>query len=291
MAISEVSARRVVRRRAVSAWAMFPALGWTAVFFAVPLVAMFAVSLWDRAGGTLVATWTADNYIKFFSRGYLFEALTNSIEVAISVTVTSVLLAYPIAYFLVYRVPLRWQRFALILAIIPFWTSYVIRSYSWLLILSEKGVLNWSLMALGVVEQPLEMSYSRGATILGFVHFFTMLLTLTIYANLVQIRRSYQAAAADLGASRIQVFLRITLPLSIPGVAVGAFLTFVICIGDFITPRVLGGGNELLMPQAIMLQIERSADFPMASAMSIILMIVVTLTYLVFSRHLKMDRI
>ena len=142
-----------------------------------------------------------------------------------------------------------------------------------------------------MIEQPLEMAYSRGATVLGFVHFFTMLLTLTIYANLVQIKPSYLKAAADLGASRLQVFLKITLPLSIPGVMVGAFITFVITIGDYITPQILGGGTEVLVPQAIMLQISRAANFPMASVMSVTLMVVVVVVYIISAKHMKMDRI
>jgi spermidine/putrescine transport system permease protein len=138
---------------------------------------------------------------------------------------------------------------------------------------------------------PLTLAYTRGATVLGFVHFFTMLLILTVYANLIQISPSYRQAAADLGASSLQIFLRITLPLSIPGVAVGAFLTFVITIGDYITPQILGGNTEVLIPQAIILQIVRSANFPMASVMSVTLMVVVTGVYLLFARYLKMDRV
>jgi len=107
----------------------------------------------------------------------------------------------------------------------------------------------------------------------------------------VQIRDSYRKAAADLGASAAQIFLRITLPLSLPGVAVGAFLTFVLAIGDYITPQILGGSRELLLPQAIMLQIGRRADFPFASALSMVLMLVVTAAFLLFARRLKMERI
>ena len=146
--------------------------------------------------------------------------------------------------------------------ILPFWTSYVIRSYSWLLVLSENGVINQILLASGLLDAPIGFGNSRGATVLGFVHFFVMLLTLTIYANLVQIKESYRKAAADLGASPLQTFLHVTLPLSLPGVAVGAFLTFVLAIGDYITPQILGGGRELLLPQAIMLQIEPRRRFP-----------------------------
>ncbi len=268
-----------------------PALGWTAVFFAAPIAVMLVVSFWTRTGGKLVADWSIVNYAKFFGRSYLLEALTNSIAVAATTTAVSVALAYPLAYILAYRVPVRWQRVALVLAVLPFWTSYVIRSYSWLLILSENGVINVTLTSLGLIDEPLAMSYNRGATVLGFVHFFVMLLTLTIYANLVQINRSYRLAGADLGASAFQVFVRITLPLSLPGVAVGAFLAFVITIGDYITPQILGGSKEMLLPQAIMLQVQRGANFPMASAMSVTLMVVVTATYLAFAKYLKMDRV
>ncbi len=280
-----------IHRISLSNWAVLPAFAWTLILFAVPLGIMFVVSLWRRTGGKLQADWTLANYEKFFSRDFFLDALGNSIEVTLIATVISVLLAYPLAYILAYRVPKQWQKIALILAILPFWTSYVVRSYSWLLILSGNGVINTILLSLGIVDEPLEMGYTRGATVLGFVHFFTMLLTLTIYANLLQIKPSYRLAASDLGASPVQVFLRITLPLSLPGVAVGAFLTFVIAIGDFITPQILGGGKEILVPQSIMLQITRSANFPMAAAMSMILMSVVTVTYLMFAKYLKMDRL
>lgn len=274
-----------------SRWAIIPALCVTALFFVVPLIIMVSVSFWQRIGGKLQATWTWANYDKFFSKSYLVEALFNSIEVALVTTVISVLLAYPLAYIIAYRVPRHWQRFALILAVLPFWTSYVVRSYSWLLVLSENGFINSALLAIGIIDQPISLGYNRGATVLGFAHFFTMLLTLTIYANLIQINPSYRRAAADLGASGVQTFLRITLPLSIPGIAVGAFLAFVITIGDYITPQILGGNTEVLIPQAIMLQIGRAANFPMASVMSVMLMLVVTMTYFVFARYLKMDRL
>jgi spermidine/putrescine transport system permease protein len=274
-------------------WAPAPALLWTALFFVLPLLAMAAVSLTRRERGRTVELWTLDNYRAFVTQGggVFLQALWNSLEVTLIVTALSVLVAYPIAYVLAYRVPARWQRVLLILLVLPFWTSYVIRSYSWLLVLSEKGVISLALQGLGLADGPVGLGNTRGATVLGFVHFFAMLLTLTVYANLVQIRESYRRAAADLGASPLQVFLRITLPLSLPGVAVGAFLTFVLAIGDYVTPQILGGSKELLLPQAIMLQVGRTADFPLASAMSMVLMAAVTLAYLLFARYLRMDRL
>ncbi len=272
-------------------WAVYPALVFSLLFFVTPFLVMVVVSFWQRLRGRLEATWTLANYENFFARDYLVDALINSIEVTVITTALSVLIAYPLAYILAFRVPARWQRIILILAILPFWTAYVVRSYSWLLVLSDNGIINATLLSIGVIDQPLALAYTRSATILGFVHFFTMLLTLTIYSNLVQIPPSYRHAAADLGASTLQVFFRITLPLSVPGVAVGSFLTFVITIGDYITPQILGGNTEVLIPQAIILQIARAANFPMASVMSVTLMVVVTGIYLASARYLKMDRL
>ena len=271
-------------------WATVPTLLWTALFFAAPLLFMLAVSTWQRGRGTLDPVWNLDNYEKIFSRSYLIEGLFNSLEVSLIVVVVSVLVAYPLAYVLAYRVPARWQKLLLVLLILPFWTSYLVRSYAWSVVLGDNGIVNSALLAIHLVEEPLQLNYRRGATVLGFVHFFTMLLTLTIYANLVQISPSYRRAAADLGASGLQTFIRITLPLSLPGIMVGAFLTFVITMGDFITPQILGGAKELLLPQSIILQIQRAADIPMAAAMSVLLMLAVTIVYFAFSRWLRLSR-
>lgn len=251
---------------------------------------MVVMSLWQRVGGEIVSTWNVDNYINFFSKPHLVKALLNTLEISLSVTVISILLAYPLAWIIAYRVPQRWQRTALLLAILPFWTSYVVRSYAWLLVLSKKGIVNSFLLDIGLIAEPLTIASTRYATVIGFVHFFVMLLTLTIYANLKQLSPNYARAAADLGAGPLRTFWHVILPLTLPGVMVGAFLTFVLCAGDYITPKILGGSNELVLPQVIMLQIGRRADFPNASAMSIILMLVVTLAYVACARWLKMER-
>lgn len=279
---------RAERRKA---WAFaLPALIWTGAFFLVPFAYMAAISFWTRQGREIVATWTLDNYVAFFEKAHFFKGLIVSLEITASVTVISILLAYPLAWIIAERVPKKWQRLALILAILPFWTSYVVRSYSWLLVLSKGGIVNQTLLWLGIVGEPLELSANRAGTIIGFVHFFVMLLTLTIYANLIQLSPNYRRAAADLGANRLQTFRHVVLPLTLPGVMVGAFLTFVLCIGDYITPQILGGNNELVLPQIIMLQLGRRADFPMAAALSLILMAIVTLAYIACARWLKMER-
>ncbi|MBB3978340.1 spermidine/putrescine transport system permease protein [Rhizobium azooxidifex] len=276
------------RRRA---WGFVaPALLWTLAFFVVPFLYMAAMSLWLRQGRDIVRVWNLDNYARFFTESALLKGLTNSLEITLTVTALSVLLAYPLAWIIAERVPKRWQRMALILAILPFWTSYVVRSYSWLLVLSKGGVINQALLGIGLISEPLEIASNRTATVIGFVHFFVMLLTLTIYSNLIQLSPNYRRAAADLGANGFQTFWHVVLPLTLPGIMTGAFLTFVLCIGDYITPQILGGNNELVLPQIIMLQIGRRADFPMAAALSIILMLAVTAAYLLCARWLKIER-
>ncbi len=267
-------------------WALVsPALLWTLLFFVLPFIAMGAVSLTAMEGGL-----TLSNYAHFFANASYRQAMVNSLEVTAIVTVVSLLLAYPFAWILAEQVPERWQRLALMLAVLPFWTSYVVRSYSWLLVLAENGVVNNALTAIGLFAAPVQLANTRLATVTGFVHFFVMLLTLTIFANLKQLGPSYRRAAADLGAGPVRTFIHIILPLTLPGIMVGAFLTFVLAIGDYVTPQILGGNNELLMPQLIMMQIGRRGDFPLASALSIILMAVVTIAYVACARWLRLER-
>ncbi len=287
MASTETVAARD-RRKAIGF--VLPTVLWTLAFFVVPFGFMVVMSLWQRIGTKIVQTWTLENYWSVFGKSHFLAGLLNSLEITLVVTAISVVLAYPLAWIIAERVPERWQRAALILAILPFWTSYVVRSYAWVLVLAKNGIVNQVLLGIGIVDEPLEIASTRAATIIGFVHFFVMLLTLTIYANLKQLSPNYARAAADLGASPIQTFIHVILPLTIPGIMVGAFLTFVLCIGDYITPQILGGNNELVMPQIIMLQIGRRADFPTASALSIVLMLVVTMVYVLCARWLKLER-
>lgn len=270
-------------------WALAgPALGWTGVFFLAPMALVLAYSLFRRVGGELDTALSLENYRRALTEEAFRTALVNSLEVTLVTVVVSVVVAYPVAYLLAYRLPRRWGQVLLALAVLPFWTSYVVRSYSWLLVLAKEGVVNRTLLELGLVSSPITIANTRAATIVGFVHFFTMLMTLTIYASLVQIPESYRKAAHDLGASGLRTLVHVTLPLSMPGVIVGAFLTFVLAIGDYITPQILGGAQELLLPQAIMLQVQRAGDFPMAAALSMVLLVVIGLAYLSSARRFSL---
>lgn len=268
-----------------------PALLWTLAFFVAPFLVMGAMSFAILEGRNLIWGFHLDNYIELATRPYLWRAVIASIEITLTVTLISVVLAYPLAATIAFRVPRHLQRLVLLLAILPFWTSYVVRSYAWLLVLAREGVLNQTLINLGLIAEPITLANTRFATVTGFVHFFVMLLTLTIYANLIQLSPNYRRAAMDLGANAFQTFRHVILPLTLPGIVTGAFLTFVLCIGDYVTPHVLGGNNELTMPQVIMVQLGRRADFPLASALAIVMMGMVTLAYLAAARWLRLDRV
>ncbi len=268
-----------------------PALLWTFAFFIVPFLVMGAMSLATMQGRTLIWGVSLENYAEIAEKAYILQAFLVSLEITLTVTVVSIILAYPLAWIIAFRVPPQWQRLALLLAVLPFWTSYVVRSYAWLLVLAREGLVNQTMMGLGLISEPLTLANTRFATVTGFVHFFVMLLTLTIYANLIQLSPNYRRAAMDLGASAFQTFRHVVLPLTLPGVVTGAFLTFVLCIGDYVTPQILGGNTELTVPQVIMVQLGRRADFPLASALAIALMCIVTLAYLVSARWLRLDRL
>jgi spermidine/putrescine transport system permease protein len=263
-----------------------PALLFTLALFVLPFAGIVIASL--SAKGQAFPTWS--NYIQFFTNGAYFQGLVNSLEITAIVTAASVLLAYPFAWILANVVPERWQRLALLLAVLPFWTSYVVRSYSWLLVLAEKGIVNDALIWFGITDAPVQLANTRFATVTGFVHFFVMLLTLTIYANLKQLSPNYQKAAADLGASGFRTFWHVILPLTLPGIMVGAFLTFVLAIGDYVTPQILGGNKELVMPQVIMMQFQRRNDIPLSAALSVILMGVISIAYVACAKWLKLER-
>jgi spermidine/putrescine transport system permease protein len=265
-----------------------PALLATGILFLSPMALVVLTSLYRREQGVTVQEPSLTNYERVLSDLTIHQALQNSLEVVLLTALISLIVAYPFAYIIAFVVPTKWQALILLLTVLPFWTSYVVRSYSWLLVLAKNGVINQTLVNSGLISEPLQMANTRFATIVAFVHFFVMVCTLTIYASLKQIPQNLAKAARDLGASGFQTFWRVIFPLSVPGVVVGAFLTFVLAIGDFITPQIVGGGSELLLPQLIMLQVNRLGDIPLASALALVLLAIVAAVYVLSAKHLTL---
>ena len=264
-----------------------PAGLWTLAFFMIPVVIMVVYSFYTFTDYRVESTLTIDNYVQLFSETRYYSALMNSLGITAATVTLSVVLAFPLAYVIAFKIPRRYQLLCLALIIVPFWTSYVVRSYSWLTVLSGNGVMNKLLMWLHVVEEPIDIVYSPAATVLGFVHFFIMLLTLTTYSSLVQISPSYLRAARDLGASNLRVLTEVVLPLATPGIMVGTFLTIILALGDYVTPAILGGNTDLVLPQVLVLEVSSRADFPQAASIGVMMMVMLIAVFLAFSRYVK----
>lgn len=264
-----------------------PAGLWTLVFFLIPMVIMVVYSFWTFTDYRVESTLTLDNYVQLFTETRYYSALINSLTVTATTVVISIVLAFPLAYVIAFKIPRRYQLLCLALIIIPFWTSYVVRSYSWLTVLSGNGVMNKLLMWLHLIEEPIDIVYTPAATVLGFVHFFIMLLTLTTYSSLVQISSSYLRAARDLGASNLRVLTEVVLPLALPGIMVGTLLTIILALGDYVTPAILGGNTDLVLPQALVLEVSTRADFPQAASIGVMMMLMMVAVFLAFSKYVK----
>ncbi len=268
-----------------------PPVAWSLLFFATPLAVMVVYSLWTYVDYRVESTWTFENYQDFFTRSTFHSALKNSAILTILTVVLSVVLAYPVAYGIAFKIPKRFQILVLITLIIPFWTSYVIRSYSWLTVLSENGIVNKFLIWLGIIETPLDLVYSSATVMVGWLHFFIMLLTFTIYASLVQISPSYFRAARDLGAGEFRTFLHVTLPMSMPGVLVGAFFTAIFTFGDYVTPKILGGNVTSVLPLTLVDAVSGRADYAEGAMVGVVMVIISVAIFLAFSRWVKLTKL
>ena len=279
------------RRRASVGWLyLAPALAFLGVFFIAPLMTTFWSSLHLKTGAAVQADLTLANYRAFFDQPALWQAMSNSIELTALTILFALPLAYAMAASIVFAVPQRWHLPVLILTILPFWTSYVVRTYAWLLVLGDRGIVNAAFLGIGVIEEPLRLANDRVGILVVFVHYFLMIMTLTIFVTLRRIPRNLIRAALDLGATPTRAFLTVILPLSVPGMATGVFLTIVLAIGDYVTPQIIGGGSELTMPQAIMLQIGRLSNLPLAAALSFILTLLIVVVIALFSPFLGTRR-
>ncbi len=228
--------------RAYRAAITVPPLLWVAVFLLVPYALLFCYSFWSVSSSqVIVHSWSLDNYRELLRVDVYLQTLFRSMWIAVRVMILSLLLGYPLAYYLSFHAGKR-KDFLYQLVIIPLWVSYLVRAYAWKTILGSDGVLNTLLHYVHVTHHPLEfLLYSPFAVVLTLTHIYTPFAFLPIYASLEHIPRNLVEASHDLGASPLQTFWRVILPLSIPGVLAGATFAFVLSLGDFLAPLLLGG--------------------------------------------------
>lgn len=259
-----------------------PPVAWVTIFLIVPYALMFCYSFWSVSSGqTIVHSWNLQNYQELLRKPVYWETLLRSIWIAARVTVFSLALGYPLAYFLSFyagrRKDLLYQ-----LVIIPLWVSYLVRAYAWKTILGSDGVLNTLLQYVHLTRHPLDfLLYSPFAVVLTLTHIYTPFTILPIYAALEHIPRNLVEASTDLGATPAQTFWKVIFPLSMTGVVAGATFAFVLSLGDFLAPLLLGGPSGIMISNVVVSLFGAAYNWPLGAAISLgMLVIVVTLLFL-----------
>jgi putative spermidine/putrescine transport system permease protein len=258
-----------------------PAMLFLAAFFLVPLVAMGVRSVTDPPGAGL------SNYEQFFSQTASVRVLINTFWVALIATVACLLVGYPYAY-LMTVVPGRVAGLLLIAVLLPFWSSLLVRTFAWQVILRDTGIINRFLIDLGLISEPLTLIRTTAGVIIGMSHILLPFMVLPIFAVMRRIDPEYGRAAANLGASPASAFLRVFVPLSLPGVLAGCLLVFVLALGFYITPALLGGLRDQMISQLIVQQIQQRLDWGFGTAMSVLLMGITLIILFVASRAVRL---
>ncbi len=276
--------QRYLRERpSLQAWLLLiPAGGWLFIFFIAPLLIVLVYSFLERGTyGGVEWIFTLENFQRVFDMLY-FSTFISSAKIALLTTVIAMLVGYPIAYFIATR-PEKIRGTLLMMLMVPFWTNFLIRTYAWLTLLrTNTGLINVTLMNLGIIDDPLPIFGNTFAIVLGLVYGWLPDMILPIYAALDRLDHSLVEAAEDLYASGWKTFFRVIFPLSLPGVVAGSMLVFIPSLGAFVTPAILGGGKTLMIGNVISNQFLAAHDWPFGSALSMLMMgfmLIATLIY------------
>lgn len=257
---------------------LMPSAVLLGVFFAVPLIIIASYSLLTRGPyGGVAQPWTMENYLRLADPLY-FTILLRSLVWAVAATLICIVMGVPLALF-ISRTGKR-RNLYLALIVIPFWTSFLVRTYAWMFLLRDTGLINSGLLWLGVIQEPLPLLYNAFAVMLGLVTGYLPFLVLPVYATLERIDKSLVEAAADLGSRPLSTMFRVVIPLAMPGIRAGGVLVFVSCLGAYLTPDLMGGGKTIMIGNLIQNQFTSSRDWPFGAALSLLMMVAVTLMLL-----------
>jgi putative spermidine/putrescine transport system permease protein len=234
--------------------------------------------------------FTLENYRRIWSEDIYWRSFALTFEISLLVTLLALLLGYPIAY-AASVAPKRWGIIILALVVLPFWTSVLVRAYAWLALLQRTGVINQLLRQLGVIDEPLALVHNSFGTIVATLHILLPFMVLPLYATMQQIPRDLMQAGASLGAGPMLTFRRIFLPLSLPGVLAGSTLVFVLTLGFYITPELLGGGRTIMISMLVSRNVELYDQWGAASAVGVVLLAAVGLIFFAVSRFIPLDRV
>jgi putative spermidine/putrescine transport system permease protein len=283
IATADTPRRGGTRRLAGNRWSLLilPAAAFLLVFFLVPLALMALRSVTDPPDAGL------SNYARFFEQEANLRVLTTTFWIAAISTVTCLIIGYPFAY-LMTIVPGRLAGLLLIAVLLPFWSSLLVRTFAWQVILRDTGIINNLLLDLGLISEPLTLIRTTAGVIVGMSHILLPFMVLPIFAVMRRIDPEYGRAAANLGASPIRSFLRVFVPLSLPGVVAGCLLVFVLALGFYITPALLGGLRDQMISQLIVQQVQQRLDWGFGTAMSVLLMVITLAILFVASRAVRL---
>jgi putative spermidine/putrescine transport system permease protein len=261
---------------------MAPALFVVIVLLVVPLAWLSWESIYHDGGFTLA------NYKRIFTGAYL-DTFLLTFKLSIIVTGITLLLGYPVAYFAASLSP-RWSALVLGMVILPFWTSVLVRTYAWLVLLQRTGLVNKALLGMGLIDRPLQLSYNQLGTVLAMVHILLPFMVLPLYSAMQKIPQNLSQAGASLGGSPVHVFLRVFLPLSMSGVLAGVTLVFVLCLGFYITPELMGGGKSMMVSMIVSRNVEIYNSWGAASSVSVALLICVFAIFYAVSRVIPLEK-
>jgi spermidine/putrescine transport system permease protein len=283
LAVSSQLRRRITASR--TGWLLAaPAVLWLIIFSILPMGLMVAMSFWKSTIFGTHPDFILDNYKRVFSNSLYITQLLRTVRIAIVTTIISLVVSYPIALLLA-RLPGPWKSTFVLLLFIPFWSSYVVRTFVWLPILGRNGIINQALMWLGLVDRPLDiLLYNEGSVLLGLVYVFTLFMTLPIYVSLEKLDPALIEAANDLGARPLQIFSRVILPLSLPGVVSGSIMVFLLAVGAYVTPQLLGGPSGLMFGNIIAAQFLSDNNWAFGSALAVTMMLIVLAMLLLAGR-------
>lgn len=279
-------------RRSVSVTGLvllMPATLWLLLFAVVPLGFLIVMSFWTSSIFGLSTTFTLNNYRTILSEPVYWLALLQTLRIAATVTLCSLLVSYPVAYFISRQNGMR-RGLLLLMLFVPFWSSYVVRTFVWLPMLGRNGLINQLLLNTGIVSAPVEwLLYNEMATHIGLIYVYTLFMTLPILVSLERMDKSLIEAAADLGAPPRAVFTRIVLPLSMPGIISGCVMVFLLCCGAYVTPQLLGGARGVMIGNVIAAQYLTANNWALGAALSVTVIAIVLLILAVTGRWFRLS--
>ena len=255
------------------------------LFYIVPLVILIATSFHAGANGGI----SLDNYVKSFSSDVNVKALTDTFWLGVQVTITSLIIGYPVAYFYT-NAPARWQGILTFLIMLPLLTSAVVRTFGWVVILGRQGLINTALIKLGLIEEPIRLLFTHNGVLIALTQIWLPMMVLPIVASLSQIDPRLAAASKSLGGGAWRTFWQITFPLTLPGIISGALLVFALTVSSFVTPSIIGGGQLIYLPTLIYQQGIVLLNQPFASAVSTLLLVMVVTVVLILGAFGKRSR-